>query len=172
MKRIALVVFLLSAVIFFIHQVITLLDNHFPFGRMWETPAIRPHEEKPLRMAAGTVPFGGGEAQYRAADPEDLRSPFPKGDPSIIEEGRVLYVRYCRMCHGRNHDGIATVGQSFAPLPTDLRSPEVRSLPEGVRFKVISYGIEGGRQPPLDSTIPVRDRWKIIAYVDSLGTRR
>jgi mono/diheme cytochrome c family protein len=172
MKRISLVVFLFAAVLFFIHQVITLLDNHLPFGRMWETPVIRPHEEKPLRMASGTVPFKGGEALFRAADPQDLRSPFPKGDPVVVEEGRVLYFRYCDMCHGRNHDGIGTVGQSFAPLPADLRSPEVRSLPEGVRFKVISYGIEGGRQPPLDATISVPDRWKIIAYVDSLGPRR
>jgi len=64
------------------------------------------------------------------------------------------------------------VGQSFHPLPTDLRSPKVQSLSEGVFFKEISYGIPGGRQPPLATTIDPLDRWRIIAYVKSLGVRK
>jgi hypothetical protein len=61
------------------------------------------------------------------------------------------------------------VGQSFHPLPTDLRSAKVQSLSEGAFFKEISYGIPGGKQPPLATTIDPLDRWCIIAYVQSLG---
>jgi hypothetical protein len=62
------------------------------------------------------------------------------------------------------------VGQSFHPLPTHLRSPEVQSKSEGQLFKSISFGVPGGRQPALDTTIPAEDRWYIIAFVQSLGS--
>ena len=60
----------------------------------------------------------------------------------------------------------------FAPLPTDLRSPKVQSQSEGALFQHLSYGIGGsGRQPALATTIFIDDRWKIVAFVKSLGTR-
>jgi mono/diheme cytochrome c family protein len=88
-----------------------------------------------------------------------------------LEAGEALYATYCAQCHGRHHDGNGTVGQSFSPLPTDLRSPKVQEADAGRIFKEISYGIPGGRQPPLATTIEVQDRWRIVAYLKSLGTR-
>ncbi len=78
---------------------------------------------------------------------------------------------YCVHCHGRHHDGLGTVGQSFAPLPGDLRSARVQTLPAGRIFHEISYGIPDGRQPALATTISLTDRWRIIAFVKSLGVR-
>jgi mono/diheme cytochrome c family protein len=147
-------------------------DNLFPYGRMRETPAIRPHERPISYMAPGTVPFGGGEAIYRQMDGRDITSPITPGDlPAAVSHGAQLYVHFCIQCHGKNFDGNATVGQSFAPLPTDLRSAKVQGLPDGVMFKEISYGVPKGRQPALDTTIAIPDRWRIIAYVKSLGVR-
>jgi len=123
-------------------------------------------------MAAGSVPVNGGEAFYRAAAPETITSPFPLTEPTAIASGRTAYQYYCIHCHGKNFDGYGTVGQSFAPPPGDLRSTRVQSMPEGVLFKEISYGIPGGRQPPLATTVAVNDRWCTIAYVKSLGQRQ
>lgn len=141
------------------------------YGRMWETPAVRPHEKEILVMPGGSVPFDGGEETLRATPAEDLKSPVAQDDPSVIEHGGTLYLTFCAQCHGRYYDGNGTVGQSFAPLPTDLRTVKVQSLSEGVLFKEISYGVANGRQPPLASTIDEYDRWQIIAHVKSLGTR-
>ncbi len=147
-------------------------DNNFPYGRMRETPAVRPHEKPLLIMEAGLVPFEGGEALYRAASPAALKSPMSLKDPTVVEAGQKLYFNYCQQCHGRAFDGNGTVGQSFAPLPTDLRSAHVQQESEGQMFQHISYGIGGtGRQPALATTISVEDRWKIIAFVKSLGLR-
>ena len=41
----------------------------------------------------------------------------------------------------------------------------------GLLFKEISYGIPGGRQPALATTIEADERWRIVAYVKSLGKR-
>ena len=147
------------------------IDDYADFWRMRETPGVRPHEEPLLIMEAGLVPVSDAEAIMRATKGEDLKSPLNLNDPAVIEEGKKLYFNFCFMCHGPNHDGNGTVGQSFSPLPTDIRSVKVQALPAGVHFKEISYGVPDSRQPPLATTIPMLDRWRIVGYVKSLGVR-
>jgi mono/diheme cytochrome c family protein len=122
--------------------------------------------------AAGRiVAVSGGEALFRATPADKLVTPLNLKDPMVIETGGKLYLTYCAQCHGPNYDGNGTVGQSFQPLPTDLRSAKVQSLSPGDYFKEISYGIPKGRQPALATTIAVLDRWRIVAFVKSLGLR-
>ena len=172
MKKIIITALILLALVLVAYQGLTIIDNDFMPGRMRETPAVRPHEKPLLIMEQGVIPFEGGEAIYRAAKGKRLKSPFLKGDLNIVKLGKTLYFTYCAQCHGKYHDGNGTVGQSFHPLPTDLRSLKVQTLPEGVLFKEISYGVPNGRQPPLATTIAVMDRWRIVAYLKSLGLRR
>lgn len=147
------------------------IDDYADFWRMRETPGVKPHEEPLLIMAEGVVPVSASEAILRASKGKELKSPLNLKDPVVIEAGKKLYFNFCFMCHGPNYDGQGTVGQSFSPLPTDIRSAKVQALPAGVHFKEISYGIPDGRQPALATTIPVLDRWRIVAYIKSLGVR-
>lgn len=171
MKRLGLPAAVAGLILLTVYGAITFYDYHLKFGRMWETPAIRPHEAPLLQMAAGLVPFDGGETLLRLKDEADLEAPFALSDPTAVQTGKQHYFTYCAPCHGKYHDGNGTVGQSFAPLPTDLRLERVQALPQGRLFKEMSYGIPGGRQPPLATTIAPGDRWQIIAYVKSLGPR-
>ena len=148
------------------------IDDYADFWRMRETPGVRPHEKPLLVMEEGVVPVAAAEAIMRATKGTDLKSPLDLKDPAAIEAGEKLYFNFCFMCHGPNHDGNGTVGQSFSPLPTDLRSAKVQAKAEGVHFKEISYGVPDGRQPALATTIPMLDRWRIVAYVKSLGPRK
>ncbi|HAY38487.1 MAG TPA: hypothetical protein DCY53_03560 [Desulfobacteraceae bacterium] len=172
MKRIVILAVFVAVVLTAAYTVITLYDENMKVGRMWETPAVHPHEQPLLIMEPGVVPFDGGEAEYRNAKAEDLISPFKNDDPNVVASGKSLYFTYCAQCHGKYHDGNGTVGQSFHPLPGDLQSDKVQSLPQGNLFKEISYGVPNGRQPALATTIEVMDRWRIIAYVKSLGLRK
>lgn len=171
MKRIVILALAACVVLTAVYAVLTIYDDNLKVGRMWETPAVRPHEKKLLIMAHGVVPFDGGEAIFRTAREKDLTSPFKTDDPKIIESGKSLYFIYCAQCHGKYFDGNGTVGQSFHPLPTNLRDPEVQSKSEGALFKSISYGVPNGRQPPLATTISVSDRWQIIAFLKALPPR-
>lgn len=171
MKKVAVLFAIVAVLGVAVVQALNLFDDYFPWGRMWETPAVKPHEEPLLVMEAGTVPVSGGEALYRAAAESDLISPIDREDTASIAAGEALYATFCAQCHGKYHDGNGTVGQSFSPLPTDLRSPRVQEFEAGRLFKEISYGVPGGRQPPLATTIDVLDRWRIAAYVKSLGLR-
>jgi mono/diheme cytochrome c family protein len=147
------------------------IDDYAAAGRMRETPAVWPHEQPIPPMEAGIVAVSGGEALFRATPADKLVIPLNLNDLTVIETGGKLYLTYCAQCHGTNYDGNGTVGQSFHPLPTDLRSAKVQSLSPGASFKEISYGMPKGRQPALATTIAVLDRWRIVAFVKTLGLR-
>jgi len=62
---------------------------------------------------------------------------------------------------------MGTVGQSFSPLPTDLRSPYVQSQRDGEIYAKIRLGYR--RHPPLYSTISENDTWAVVKYLRSLA---
>ena len=172
MKRIAILGGAALTVILAAYGAITFYDYNMKIGRMWETPAVRPHEEPILAMDENTVPVGGGEAAFRFRPAQRLVSPLSGADPAAVQQaGESLYRTYCIHCHGKYHDGNGTVGQSFVPPPGNLRSARVQQMPEGMIFSEISFGVAGKRQPALATTIEATDRWRIVAYVKSLGTR-
>ncbi len=139
--------------------------------RMWETPAVKPHEAPLLIMDEQTVPVSGSEITYRMADGKNIPSPVAPDDAAALRAGEIGYLTYCAQCHGRYHDGNGTVGQSFSPLPTDLRSDKIQAQTDGEIFKTISYGSMNGRHPALATTIAIPERWTITAYIKSLGER-
>lgn len=171
MKKIIGLLIVVGIVGYVAYEAVMYYDNSFRYGRMRETPAVRPLEDPLLKMEAGIVPVSGGEAIYRATAAADLISPLDIAQPNVLTRGKSVYLTYCAQCHGYNYDGQGTVGQSFQPLPADLRSSQVQSKLDGELFKSISYGIPGGRQPALHTTIRVEGRWHVIAFVKSLGNR-
>lgn len=152
------------------YQALMYYDNNFRYGRMRETPGVKPHEDPLLILETGIVPIHGGDAAYRLMPTTDLFSPLNMKASTTIARGQALYRVYCAQCHGINYDGNGTVGQSFQPLPANLLSAGVQSKSEAELFKSISFGIPNGRQPALDTTITQDDRWYIIAFVQSLGS--
>jgi mono/diheme cytochrome c family protein len=171
MKKIIGLIIVVAVVLYAAYEALIYYDNNFRYGRMRETPVVRPLEDPLLKMEAGLVPVSGGDVIYRVTAGIDLRAPVNMTESAEIARGKAVYLTYCAQCHGYNYDGKGTVGQSFHPLPTDLRSPEVQSKPDGELFKTVSYGIPGGRQPALQTTITIDDRWRVVAYIKSLGIR-
>ena len=170
MKKLVLLI-VLAACVWAGYAALMAYDRYFPYGRMRETPAVRPYEKPLLVMEAGTVSVAEPEAVYRAMQGRELQSPFLPGDSKAVLAGKDVYATFCQQCHGRNHDGNGTVGQSFSPLPADLRTSRVQGLMDGVLFQHISYGA-GGRQPALCTTLRINDRWNVIAYIKSSGVRK
>lgn len=171
MRKIIGFFIVMAVVLYGAYEALIYYDNNFRYGRMRETPAVRPHEDPLLIMEAGLVPVSGGEAIYRATAGADLISPLDILQPLVITRGKAVYLTFCAQCHGYNYDGQGTVGQSFSPLPADLRSARVQSKTDGELFKSISYGVPGGRQPALHTTITINDRWHVVALVKSLDNQ-
>lgn len=163
MKRIVVIVILLAAALSAAYGALIYYDNNFKYGRMRETPAVKPHEDPIPNMDEGVVPVHGGEALFRHGKGEALSSPLKCDAPKTLAAGKRAYFTYCVPCHGRYLDGLGTVGQSFYPLPTNLKSPEVLNQDDASLFYTIGFGQK--RMPALATTIAVNDRWAVIHYV-------
>lgn len=137
------------------------------YGRMKEQEALRTYKTEIPEMAAKTIPVTGGLNVFREADPDKLRNPVLFTQESV-RRGKEGYGYYCVMCHGSKADGNATVGQSFSPLPTHLKSLQVQKQTDGKLFYTITFGLR--RHPPLGFMITEADRWAIIHYIRSLSS--
>ena len=80
MKKIIGFFIIVAIVLYGAYEALMYYDNNFIYGRMRETPAVRPHEEPLFNMEAGTVPVSVGEAIYRATPGVDLKSPLDATD--------------------------------------------------------------------------------------------
>lgn len=135
------------------------------FARMRDDEAVEYYDMRLPDMPPGVVPLGGGAHPVLAGTPDQVQNPLPP-TPAVIRRGETAYVHFCRQCHGPEGKGFGTVGQSFAPLPTDLRSEHVQSQSDGELFLKIGRGFL--RHPPLAYTVSVEDRWAVVAYMRAM----
>jgi len=146
---------------------ILLLATGCDYARMSDDEAVNTYGKKMPAAPEHTVPVSGGIEELKGADPNTLHNPLV-ATPATIAQGRTAYGYYCGHCHGPRADGNGTVGQSFSPLPTDLRSAPVQSQNDGQLFAKTSLGYQ--RCPPLALTVAEADRWAIINYLRTLAT--
>jgi hypothetical protein len=132
------------------------------YARMKEDEAIRHYETSIPEMPQGTIPVNSVIHALLMKGPGRMTNALPP-TRLIAERGRKAYGHFCVMCHGPRGDGHGTVGQSFAPLPTDLNSPYVQGQSDGVLFYRISLGYK--KHPPLAYTVSEEDGWAIIEYI-------
>lgn len=116
----------------------------------------------------GAITVGSVHAQAPAgpaavpATAKKMKAPVPSS-PAEIADGKVLFGKYCRFCHGENGEGGKT-----APSLTDKQW--TRGSSEGEIFWVIQngappkYNMKGFKGTLSDESI-----WKVVHYVRSLG---
>jgi mono/diheme cytochrome c family protein len=136
------------------------------YGRMNEDEAVHTYQTIMPEMPKRTIPVDGGIQVLRESNPEELLNPIAYNKESV-GHGKTAYSHYCIQCHGPLADGQGTVGQSFAPLPANLRDPNVQDQSDGSLFYRISLGIN--RHPPLWDTVTQNDRWALVNFIRSFA---
>jgi len=135
------------------------------YGKFKDQPSLRPYEIELPGMPAEALPITGGLQMVREMGGREMHNPISFG-PASVQLGAVQYGYFCSMCHGVRADGNGTVGESFHPLPANLRERAVQKQSDGELFYTISFGFN--RHPPLAHTVAAPDRWHIINYLRSL----
>jgi mono/diheme cytochrome c family protein len=135
------------------------------YGRMYDQESVRTYETAIPDLPEGTLPIHGGGQALKKADFATLRNPLPR-NADALEQGKEAYKYFCIQCHGPLADGYGTVGQSFAPLPTNLKDTSVQSQTDGGLFIKIGSGYR--RHPPLASTVSEEDRWALVHFIRDL----
>ena len=136
------------------------------YARMKDDEAVNTFQATMPTPDGKAVSVDAGYPLLKETDPDTLHNPVLYGTESV-ERGRTAYGYYCIQCHGPTAEGFGTVGQSFAPLPANLRKPIVQEQSDGMLFYRISLGYK--RQPPLASTVSPEDRWAVINYIRSIA---
>jgi len=135
------------------------------YARMKDDEAIQTYNASMPQMPQNTIPVKDSYVKLKKADPETLKNPVPYS-PETVERGKEKYGYYCAQCHGPRGKGDGTVGQSFAPLPTDLSGNYVQQQSDGEIFYRTSFGFK--RHPPLAYTVTEIDRWAVVIFIRSL----
>lgn len=120
--------------------------------------------------ATGTVPRG--KLAYFDHIPKDsvgiaertLHNPYAYTKANI-EEGQVLFTRFCQHCHGEKGDGQGPVGMKFKGVP-NYSTGAYKTMNDGHIYHVIEWG--RNRMMPHGSQVNPEERWKIAMYVHVL----
>jgi mono/diheme cytochrome c family protein len=135
------------------------------YGRMYDQESVRTYETAIPDMPEGTLPVKGGTEALKKSPPGTLRNPLPR-NAEVLEQGQTAYEYFCIQCHGPLADGRGTVGQSFAPLPANLKDKSVQDQSDGELFVKIGLGFR--RHPPLGTTVSEEDRWAVVHFIRGL----
>jgi hypothetical protein len=95
--------------------------------------------------------------------------PFPI-TAEILNRGHGRFDIFCSPCHGRLGDGSGMIVQRGFPKPNSFHADSVAAKPVGHYFDVITNGF--GRMYSYAPSIPVEDRWAIVAYIRALQYSR
>jgi hypothetical protein len=121
-------------------------------------------------LVEGTVARGYArtdELLYTGKINGKLADVFPhKVTPEILKRGQDRFNTFCSPCHGRLGNGLGMIVQRGFPRPNSFHSDSVRTKPVGYYFDVITNGF--GRMYSYAPSVPVDDRWAIVAYVRAL----
>ena len=138
------------------------------YSEMRDDEAVQAYNEEFPQMPKKTIPVDGGVWVEREANPMELVNPLA-GASKTVAWGSERYGFYCVQCHGPMLDGNGTVGQSFAPLPANLKSPRVQDKSDGEIFYEIRFGFN--RHPALYATLTKDETWAVVRYVRSMRVK-
>lgn len=123
----------------------------------------------------GTVARGEMGSYYLTPDSaglvaaQKLRNPLDsialtKG---AMKEAERLYLIYCGVCHGDKLDGNGPLpaGGAYVAAPANLTSPNIKAMPDGDYFYVITFGIRA--MGSYASQLTPEQRWWVIKYIRS-----
>lgn len=133
--------------------------------RMREQISIQPYRQAMPTAPRGAVPIQGRLESLAAKRPVSSRQ-----RPELLDDGRIFYGYYCKMCHGAKGDGNGPVGESFVPKPADLTSPTIRGLTDDALYRRMLHGV--GHDPVMSQTVLLEHRRPIVLYVRSLSGRK
>lgn len=91
--------------------------------------------------------------------------------PALLERGQERYEIFCSVCHGDAGDGKGIMmtgngGQGYGFQVPSYHTDALRARPDGYIYNVILNGIN--TMPSYGHTMPVQDRWAVVAYLRAL----
>ncbi len=153
---------------------------------MYRSPAIEifvdynfPDSATSMKAPENSIPRGYKPYAYENTTEgyelagQTLKTPLNLTEKHIAQ-GKVLYTSFCAHCHGKKGQGKGSITNAiYGAVPSYIdETPNRRGnramidLTEGHIYHTIMYGLNA--MGPHSSLIREQDRWKIVAYVQTL----
>jgi mono/diheme cytochrome c family protein len=95
-----------------------------------------------------------------------MKSPVKLSDPSVIANGKDLWAKNCKSCHGAKGMGDGPKGASLKTNPGDFTSAAFQGQTDGEIYYKTAFGRD--EMPSYEKKIPdVNDHWALVAYMRS-----
>lgn len=149
---------------------------------MYDQPKFKPLAANPFfadsmasrPLVEGTVARGDTERDellYTGKINGKVANVFPFSvTREILSRGQDRYNVFCSPCHSKLGDGRGMIVQRGFPAPVSYHADSIRTKPVGFYFDVITNGY--GKMFNYASSVSVKDRWEIIAYIRALQESR
>ena len=143
------------------------VDYEFP-----DSSTVRHTPDNSIPRGYKPYPYSNDLAGFEMAG-EQLKTPL-KVTESTIKEGQKLYASFCAHCHGAKGKGKGSIQNAIYgavpsysdATPNRRGNRAMKELKEGHIYQAIMYGLNA--MGPHSSLIREEDRWKIVAYVQTL----
>ena len=88
-------------------------------------------------------------------------------DASVIANGKDLWAKHCKSCHGAKGLGDGPKAVSLKAFPGDFSTAAFQGATEGEMFYRLSKGRD--EMPSYEKKLPdAKDRWDLVAYIRTL----
>ncbi|MCX6250293.1 MAG: cytochrome c [Bacteroidetes bacterium] len=95
---------------------------------------------------------------------KNLKSPVKASDQNAIANGKDLWAKHCKSCHGSKGLGDGPKAATLKTNPGDFTTKDFHAFTDGELFFRTSIG--RGDMPAYDKKIPeAKDRWDLVAYI-------
>jgi mono/diheme cytochrome c family protein len=120
--------------------------------------------------AQGQDPYEGWNNVPKTAASE--KNPFPV-NPALIAAGQKVYNSKCARCHGPKGLGDGVDADTDLQKDMDLtRADRAAVNPDGVVFYKVMYGRQEPRMPPFEDQLTKDAVWAVVAYTQTLRTKK
>jgi mono/diheme cytochrome c family protein len=100
-------------------------------------------------------------------------------DVGDVHQGKLVYDKYCVLCHGEKGDGKGHFSEATTPVPRDFRQGTFKwrttpsgSLPTDADLeKILITGLYGTSMSSLRTTLSHQQRLDVIAYIKTFSPR-
>ncbi|MGA3012617.1 MAG: cytochrome c [Bacteroidales bacterium] len=96
-----------------------------------------------------------------------IKAPVKLTDASVIANGKDLWAKNCKSCHGSKGMGDGPKGASLKTFPGDFSSATFQGMTDGELFYKTSTGRD--EMPSYGKKLPeASDRWALVAFMRTL----
>lgn len=92
----------------------------------------------------------------------NLVNPIEVNEESLLD-GKMIYNKNCRSCHGKLGDGTGSGGKELATVPSDFTNPDFLNQTDGSMFWKISEGKDDMKT--YKAKLSKEDIWLVVNYI-------